>query len=349
MERQVAADIMATLDALGARAETGALRPGYTTNGDAYLLYRRGRYHFFKDTEAEIRTALEFYQKAADVDPRYALAYWGLADANRALSIVGQVPSKIAFPAARRAALHALDLDPGLAEAHIALGWISFSYDWDWAAAEHELQTAIALSPGNTDAHRAYAHLLSNMARHGEALVEAARARELDPRNALTGALEGQFLFYAGRLDEAESRLRKTLEIEPNFWVAHVGLGRVFMLRGTYPEAIAAIRKARELSGSSTESMTQLGYALAASGDTDGARAIYKELEERAANRYVPAYSFAMISNGLGENEAALRWLAKSVAEHEVQATFVKVDTRWDRVRPDPRFVALLQLVNLAQ
>jgi hypothetical protein len=95
--------------------------------------------------------------------------------------------------------------------------------------------------------------------------------------------------------------------------------------------------------------MTQLGYALAASGDSDGARGVYRELEKRSADTYVPAYSFAMISNGLGNNDAALRWLSKSVAEHEVQATFIKVDTRWDRLRPDPRFVALLQLVHLAQ
>jgi len=349
MQRQAALDIATALKGQGARADIQALRPGYTTDGDAYLLYLRGRYHFFKNTEAEMRAAIGFYQRAADVDSRFALAWWGLAEANRALSIVGQVPSKIAFPAARAAALKALELDSTLAEAHIALGWISFSYDWDWAAAERELQAAIALSPGNTDAHRAYAHMLSNMGRHQEALVEAARARELDPRTVLTGALEGQFLLYAGKLAEAENRLRKTLEIEPRFWVAHLGLGRVFILRGMYPEAIAALRRAGELSNSSTESMTQLGYALAASGDSDGARAIYRELEKRSADTYVPAYSFAMISNGLGNNDAALRWLARSVAEHEVQATFIKVDTRWDRLRPDPRFVAQLQLVHLAQ
>ncbi|MEO5898057.1 MAG: tetratricopeptide repeat protein [Vicinamibacterales bacterium] len=348
MQRQMALDLARTLQVRDGRADVTTLTPGYTSNGDAYLLYLRGRYHFLKSTEPEIRAAIDFYQRAADVDPGYALAYWGLADAHRALAIVGQVPSNEAFPKARAAAMRALELDPKLAEAHIALGWIGFSYDWDWATAERELQTAIALSPGNTDAHRAYAHLLSNQGRHQEALVEAARARELDPRSALTGALEGQFLFYAGQLDQAERRLRRTLAIEPDFWVAHQGIGRVYLLRDKYPEAIAAFRRARQLSGSATETMTQLAYAMAKQGDRAGAIALYDELERRAAERHVPAYSFAMIRNGLGEKDEALRWLERSVTGHEVQATFLKIDTRWDALRPDPRFVALLGRINLA-
>ena len=219
-----------------ARADIQALRPGYTTDGDAYLLYLRGRYHFFKNTEAEMRTAIGVLPESGRCRLTLRTRLLGPREANRALSIVGQVPSKIAFPAARTGGAEGARPGPRASPRHISrLAGSASRYDWDWAAAEHELQTAIALSPGNTDAHRAYAHLLSNMARHEEALVEAARARELDPRTALTGALEGQFLFYAGRLDEAESRLRKTLEIEPNFWVAHVGLGRVFILRGMYP------------------------------------------------------------------------------------------------------------------
>jgi|SRR5215203_5300285 len=349
MQREIAADLSKRLQVKRESGQIGALKPGYTTNSDAYLLYLRGRYHFLKTTESEIQTALALFQKAAELDPHSALPYRGLAEANRALSIVGQMPSNVAFPRARVAAMRALDLDSTLAEAHISLGWIGFSYDWDWATAEQELQAAIALSPGNAEAHRAYAHMLSNQGRHEEALFEAARARELDPRNPLSNALEGQFLFYAGRLDDAENRLRKTLEIEPDYWVPYQGLGRVYVLRGMYPEAIAAFRKARQLSDSATEPMTQLGYALARSGDRKGALAIFNELQVRAKEHYVPAYSFAMISNGLGDRDAALRALERSGTEREVQLTFIKIDTRWDSLRPDPRFIALLKLVNLAQ
>lgn len=108
----------------------------------------------------------------------------------------------------------------------MALGWIAFSYDWDWVGAERELKRAIELEPTSTDAHRAYAHLLSNMGRHEEAILEITRARERDPRGMLVRTLEAQFLFYAGRYDEADERLRRAVEMDPDFWTAHQGLGR---------------------------------------------------------------------------------------------------------------------------
>lgn len=155
--------------------------------------------------------------------------------------------------------------------------------------------------------------------------------------------LEAQFLFYAGRYDEAEERLRLGLEMDPDFWTAHQGLGRVFLQRGQLPQAIDALRKARELSTGATETTTQLAYALAVSGARDEALGLMRELQDRSASRYVPAYSFAMIANGLRDRERALTELERSVEAHEVQATFIKIDTRWNWLRADPRFDALVR------
>lgn len=348
MSRDIATDVARRLRVSTAAPGGSRLGEGYTPRSDAYLLYLRGRYHARRSTEADIRAAIGFFEQAIAADPSYALAHAGLANAWRALSIVGREPSMRAFPRARAAAIRALQLDSGLADAHVALGWIHFSFDWDWAAAERELQTAIELNPESADAHRAYAHLLSNFGRHEEALVEARRARELDSRSLIVNGLEGQFLMYAGRLDEAEAQFRRTLEIDPNYWVAFQGLGRVAILRERYGDALDALHRARALSHDATEAMTQLGYALGKSGGRDEALAILKELDAVAAREYVPAYSFAMILNGLGESEAALRRLEQSVDQHEVQATFLKIDTRWDHLRTHPRFVALLERLNLS-
>jgi Flp pilus assembly protein TadD len=270
-----------------------------------------------------------------------------MANAFRALPIVGRVPSKEAFPQARAAARQALEIDDGLVDAHVALGWIRFSFDWDWIAAEEELQRAISLSPENPDAHRAYGHLLSNLGRHDEALAEIRLVRELDPLMLIGNALEGQFLFYAGRNREAEVRFRKTLDLEPNYWVAHNGLGRVYLLRKMFSEAAAAFTTARALAPESLEPIPQLGYALARWGKRDEARAILRELESRAAVHYVPAYNFAMIHNGLGEREQALHYLEQSFEQREVQLTFIRIDTRWDDLRADPRFVSIARRVGL--
>ena len=271
-----------------------------------------------------------------------------MAEAYRTLPIAGwNVTSKEAMPQAKAAARRALAIDPDLAEAHITLGWVEFFYDWDWSAAESELKRAIELAPNNADAHRAYAHLLSNSGRHEEAVSEGKRARELNPLSLITNALEGQFLFYAGRDGEAIARLQKTLEIEPNFWIAHAVLARVYIHQGRFEEAIVKLNKAKELSGGSTEPITQLGYALAKSGNRERAQATIAELKLLAAKNNVPAYSFAMIYNGLGELEEALKYLEKSFQEREVQLSFIKIDTRWDELRAAPRFAEIIKRMNL--
>ncbi|CAN5319477.1 hypothetical protein BH20ACI1_BH20ACI1_18570 [soil metagenome] len=328
--------------------EQQQLEKRYTENAEAYELYLRGRFHYFKVTEPEIRKSIRFYRQAIEIDPNYALAFAGIADAYRSLSIAGwNMSSKEAFPQAKAAAQKALEIDANLAEGHIALGWIGFLYDWDWTAAEGELKRAVELAPNNSDAHRAYAHLLSLLGRHDEAITEARISRELDPLTLITNALEGQFLFYAGRDAEAIERLQKTLELDPNFWIAHNILARVYIRQKRYREAIAELNKAIEASaGNSTEPLTQLGYALAKSGNREGARTMLAELKSLAAERFVPAYSFAMIYNGLGEREEALNYLEKSFEQHEVQLSFIKIDTRWDEFRSEPRFVDLMRRMN---
>ncbi|CAN5214411.1 hypothetical protein BH20ACI2_BH20ACI2_04000 [soil metagenome] len=328
-------------------SEQRQLGKNYTENAKAYELYLRGRYHYFKLTLPELRKSIDFYEQAIEVDPGYALAYAGIADAYRSLAIAGFAASKESFPQSKAAAERALEIDTNLAEAHIVLGWVRFLYDWDWSAAEGELKKAVELAPNNSDAHRAYAHLFSNLGRHDEAVAEGKRARELDPLSLITNALEGQFLFYDGRDGEAIARFNKTLEIEPNFWIAHNGLGRVYIRQGRYAEAIAVLTKARELSGGSTEPVTQLGYALAKSGNRERAQATLAELKSLAAGNYVPAHSFAMIYNGLGEREEALNYLEKSFQEREVQMTFIKIDTRWDELRSEPRFIEVMKRMNL--
>jgi len=347
LQSEIARDVSENLKLKLSGADRQRLAKSYTTSPEAYQLYLRGRYHYFKLTLPEIRKSIVFYQQAIDLDPNYALAYAGMADAYRTLSITNYVPSKEVCPQAKALATRALEIDESLAEARIVLGWVGFLCDWNWTAAESELKKAIELAPNNSDAHRAYAHLLSNAGRHDEAIAEGRRARELEPLTLITNTLEGQFLFYAGRDNEAIDRLKKTLELDPNFWVTHNILARVYIRQGRFDEAIAELNKAIELSGGkSTEPITQLGYALAKSGNRERAQATLAELKSLAAVNYVPAYSFAIIYNGLGEREEALNYLEKSLQEREVQMSFIKIDTRWDWLRAEPRFVDLMKQMN---
>jgi TolB-like protein/DNA-binding winged helix-turn-helix (wHTH) protein/Flp pilus assembly protein TadD len=347
LQHEITRDVLRNLRLHLSGADEQTVAQSSTASGEAYRQYLMGRYHHFKSTEPEIRTAIKYFQQAIDADPTYARAYAGLADSYRTLPIVSPVPSSEGYPQAKTAAARALAIDPNLADAHVVLGWTGFSFDWNWAAAEREFQTAIALSPNNSDARRAYAHLLSNLGQHNRAIAESRIASDLDPLSLITNALHGQFLFYAGKDDEAEIRFRKTLELEPDYWVAHNGLGRVYLHRRRFDDAIVAFQRARALSRGGTESATQLGYTLARSGRRREAETLLNDLRTLAVNEYVPAYSFAMIHNGLGDTDAALRYLEQSFRQREVQLTFIKVDTRWNDLRDNPRFRAIAERMRL--
>lgn len=161
-------------------------------------------------------------------------------------------------------------------------------------------------------------------------------------------ALEmGMFLHFAGRDDEAIARLQKTLELAPNFWVAHLTLAKVYTRKRMYPEAIAALNKAREFSGGNTETISLIGYTWAVSGNHAQAQTALDELKSLSTGRYVPPYNIAIVYNGLDEKDEALAWLEKAYEERDVRLTFIKIDPKWDSYRSDSRFADIVKRIGL--
>ena len=294
----------------------------------------------------ETETSISYFQKAIEADPNYALAYVGLADAYRGLTVGGEMPSAEFMPKAKAAALKAIELDDTLAEAHAVLGLIIFWYDWDWNAAEIQYKRALELDPNSADALQFYAHLLSCTGRHAEALAKIKRARELDPLNLRINALEGLFLLHAGKTDEAIAALQKTLELDSNYRLANMFIARAYIEKGMFAEAIAATRKARELFSDSSEPIAFGVYALTKSGKFTAARAALDELLISSETRYVPPYNIALIYNALGEDGKALDYLEKSFAEKDVRMVFLKVEPKWNNLRSEPRFIELMKKMN---
>ncbi|MDQ3131193.1 MAG: winged helix-turn-helix domain-containing protein [Acidobacteriota bacterium] len=316
-----------------------------TENVEAYGLYMKGRYHALNLTRAETDKGIAYFQQAIELDPNYALAYVGLAEAYLPIALAGGVPSREVMPKAKAAAQRAVEIDAGIAEAHAVLGLIIFWYDWDWQSAEKEYLRAIELNPNSAEAHFVYAHLLSNTGRHASALAEIKLSRELNPVSLPTNAVEGQILFFAGKSDEALDRLNKTIDLNPNFWLSHLFISGVYTEKGMHAEAVAAIKKSVELSGNS-QSEAYHAYALARWEKQAEARAVLGELLKLSTERYVPAYNFAIVYNALGETETALDHLEKAFAEKNVLMVFLKVDPKWNNLRNDPRFIELMRRMN---
>lgn len=325
--------------------ERAALARHYTENTEAHLLSLSGRYLVEKRNPDGIRKAIEFFEKAIEKDPNYALAYADIAEAYFSLSITGGMPPREAFPRVKEAAARALQLDPLLAEAHYNLGLAKFFYDWDWPGAERDFKRAIEINPNHAFLHQMYGHLLSNLGRHSEAVVEISRALEIDPLSLIANAIKGQILFFAGQYDDAEAHMLKAIEVEPNFWISHLTLGKIYERRRQYSQALAEFQKSSDLSGA-PEPKSLLGFTYAMIGNTAEARRLLDDLKMMSAQNYVAPKHVALVYAGLGKRDEMFMWLEKAYEDRDISLTFIKVEPRWDPYRDDPRFVDLLHRVG---
>jgi serine/threonine protein kinase/tetratricopeptide (TPR) repeat protein len=326
--------------------DTKHLSKRYTENPEAYQAYLRGRFHIFKLTPDEIQQGISYLQQAIDLDPSYAIAYGGLADAYRSLAVGSEITPVEYLAKSKAAAKKAIEIDDTLSDGHAALGMTMFWGDWDWAAAENEFKRALELNPNDVNAHLFYAHLLSNTGRHSEALSEVSRARELDPLFPFAGALEGQFLVQAGKPDEGLDRLKKTFELAPNFWMPHLFAAVAYVDKGMFAEAIIEARKSKQLPGTSTFSTAVESYALAKAGHPEEAKKAMDELFEISTKRFMPPTHIALAYNGLGETQKALDWLEKGFEERDPKMAFLKIDPKLNNLRSEPRFVELMKRMN---
>ena len=329
------------------RDERTRLSKHQTSNVEAYQLYLRGRFHVFKLTPPDVNKGISYFQQAIAIDPNYAFAYAGLADAYRSLALGSEMPPIEYLSRAKTAAQRAVELDDTSSEAHASLAMTIFWGDWNWEGAEDHFKRAIELDPNSANGHLFYSHLLSNLARHDQALAEIKIARQLDPLFPFAGALEGQSLSYAGRNDEALERLRETAELAPNFWMPHLFMSGVYIEKAMYEEAVAEARLTGKLAPTQTASVSYECYALAKLGRLDEARAGLDGLLKLANERFVPPYHIAHIYSGLGEHDEALKWLERGFELRDPKMTFIKVDPKLNNLRNEPRFIALKERMGM--
>jgi TolB-like protein/Tfp pilus assembly protein PilF len=318
----------------------------YTDNLEAYQLYLTGRFHYAKLSPPELSKSIGYFEKAIALDQNYALAYFGLAESYRSISMVGDLRPKDTFPQAASAARKAIELDPALAEPHVTLEFVKTWFEWDWAGAEKEARRAIELNPNLAFAHIALAQALAAEGRFQEALEHASRARQLDPVSPLITALNGSALIGAKHYDAARDLLLHAVELNPEFWLAHHFLGQLYTIQGKYPEALAELDSAVQYSHGNSDATSARAYVWALTGQKAKAQQTLDELKQQATERYIPPSSIAVILYGLGDLDQTFVWLEKGCEERDPHLTFLGADPKWDRVRSDPRFAGILQRIG---
>jgi len=347
VEEEMAREISDKLRLRLTGEDRSRLAKRHTQSSEAYQDYLRGRYHWNRLTEEGIKKGIEYFKRAIERDPHYALAYAGLADSYGLLGFFGIASAAAVMPKAKDAARRAVEIDDGLAEAHASLAGIFKIYDWDWAASEREYKRAIELNPNYATGHRMYAAFLAAVGRPHEAMHESRLALELDPFSLVISMEIAWNCYMARDYRRAAEEALRTLELEPQFPAAHSTLGIAYEQEGRYDEAIAAIEKARAATEGHPATLSALAHAFAGAGRIDEARALTDRLTELSARQYIAPFWMAVAYAGVGEAAPALEELEKAFEQHDVTLVWLGRDPRLDGLRAEPRFRELLRRIGL--
>ena len=318
-----------------------------TENADAYQLYLQGRFYWNKRKADDLQKAVGYFNRAIEKDPRFALAYAGLASTYTSLPDYSGLPVSAFIPKAEKAAKKALELDATLAEPHAVVGMIK-QLEWDWEGADKELKRAIELDPNYPTTHHWYSNSLESQGKLEEALSESKRAQKLDPLSPVITYQVGEVLFYLKQYDLAMEQFNKVLELDPAFPWAHVTLGVLYAQQRKFDEAISELQKVRKIVGADDPmGAGHLGYVYAKAGVKDEATRILNYLLEFSKKGYALSVQIAYVYAGLGDKDKAFAWLEKGYNEQNTQLGFLKIEPMWDTLRSDPRYAAMLTRIGL--
>jgi TolB-like protein/DNA-binding SARP family transcriptional activator/Tfp pilus assembly protein PilF len=312
---------------------------------EALDLYIKGRYYWNKRGPGLLKS-VGLFSNALDLDPTFALAYSGMADAYVQLGYGNGLAPGDAFPKARAAALRALDLDSTLAEPHATLAFVHMYYDLNWTAAEREFERAITLNPSYATAHEWYGLFLTAMGRFDEARRQERRAQELDPLSTAVGGTAAWVEYYAGDFRQAEDQLHIVLREDSMFALGHLYLGRVYEATHRPDSAMAQYRATGPLR-TWVPTVSGEGYLLATLSRNVEARATLARLDSMRRSTYVSALAIAVVHVPLQEPDSAFAWLDRAVAERTNWLVWLNRDPRWRPLRVDPRFARLTHKLGL--
>ncbi len=320
-----------------------------TENLEAYNLYLKGRHHWNKLTAQGLQKSIEYFQQAIQEDPNYPEPPAELAVAYAHMAVAGFGPPSALMPQAKAEAQKALALSPDLPHGHASLAVVLHFYERDWPGAEREFQRAIELNPGYAEAHSHYAILQAYTGRLDDAVTRAKQALDLDPISLEVNRILSDVLYAARRYDEAVEQARKTLDIEPSYYPAYWYLGLTSVATGRYDEAVATFQQAKAIAKVDPITESGLAWSLALAGRQTEARNILDELEARRTQGYFPALGVAWGYAGLGDSDRTFEWLSTACNERDSLLTNLKVSPWADPLRSDPRFEELLRDLGLAE
>jgi len=308
--------------------------------------YLKGRYFWNQRNEEGLRKAIRCFEQAIHEDPNFALPYSGLADALTLLSFYEIVPPSEAMPSARDAALHSIELNPNLAEAHASLGDVLLHFDRDWQGADREYRCAIQCNPEYALGYHWYSNLLAGRGEHEAAEVAIMQALEIDPVSIICMVWAGYTAHLAHRFDEAIKHYRNALELDPRFIWAHMYLGQALEQKGEFGGAVKEFETAIALASGSDCVNAMKAHTHALAGNHKAARRILREVTS-SPQKCVPSYDIAATYAALDQPEETAAWLKRACNERSMKLFTLPHDPRFDAVRNRPDFESIIASIGI--
>jgi eukaryotic-like serine/threonine-protein kinase len=347
MQSDLSRDISSRLRARLEGKQQDQIAKQKTQNSEAYQLYLKGEYLFYKFDPENFVRAKNYFEQAVQKDPKFADAWAGIGDCYGGLTFGGYIPAT-ELSKGRVAAARALQLDSSNPHTHLTIGRLHF-LEWDWQNGEKELQTAIQMNPYDPELHRTYSEMLRSVGKWDAAISEANQAHELDPLSVVHTETLGITYFWAQKYDLAIEQYRKALELEERA-ATHDALSDVYARKRMYKEAIEEKQRSLTLSGDS-DSAIELGRNFQQFGYQEATNVLtrnYLEAYQSAAERqYISPLIFAVLYAELNQKDEAFEWLDKSYQEHSVWLVNLKTDPQFDSLRSDVRFQNLIKKVGI--
>ncbi len=347
-QREIATTITQKLELKLSGNDARGITKKYTDSNDAYQLYMRGRHAFGKRTKDEMLRAIEYFQQAVKLDPKFGLAYARISETYGSMPAYPYLSPKEAFPEAKAAAQRALELDPTLAEAHTFLAYSLVIYDWNWAEAEPLFKRAIELDPNNVSAHFRYGQIyLASVGRLDEGLAEIKRGHDGEPLDINMGGALAWGYIITGQKDKALELARKNYELEPNHPIARWSMIDAYVENGMYKEAISVGERWLQADPGNQFALRGTGIAYAMDSRRDKAEEMIRRLRDLAKTQYVPTGRYAAVYAALGDKDKAFEELNTAFEERDWEVFRFNADHYWIPLRDDPRYNELVKRLNL--
>ncbi len=337
-QREIATAIVQKLQLKLSGEDAKGITKKYTDSNEAYQLYLKGRFHGSKRTAKDAQKSIDYYQQATEIDPKFALAFAGLAEANWFLFLYSYPQVNEVIPKARELALKAVELDGSLAEPHSVLGVICNTYYRDFACMEREQKIALELNPNYSEGHRRYGLVLENQGRFEEARVALGRALEIDPLSPVTNFEIAHLLFYERKYEESETLSKKNVDLDPNFWYAHLQLFYVYRMKRDYASAVEELAKVQDARGE--PDAAKLIRESFAGGDW---QAFLRKITEQRSRLKLYPYFVSTFFAELGEKDKAFATLNEALETKDQHTAWMKMDPFMDPLRDDPRFKEVMK------